>query len=106
MPSSAIGKGRGMRIEALAVAAVALSGGAATAQPLFTEVTATHLPPRIEGRCMDTASGDVDGDGDLDLALAIEFDPKILLLNDGEARFRDASAQLPRAVHDSEDVAF
>jgi hypothetical protein len=87
--------------------AVTLAGGVAAAQPpLFTEVTATHLPPRIEGRCMNAAAGDADGDGDLDLALAIEFDTKILLLNDGAARFRDASAQLPRAVHDSEDVAF
>src|SRR6185503_10971460 len=48
MRSSVIGKGRGMRIEALAVAALALSGGTAAAQ-LFTEVTATHLPPRTEG---------------------------------------------------------
>jgi hypothetical protein len=36
----------------------------------------------------------------------MEFEPKVLLLNDGAARFSDSSAQLPRAVHDSEDVAF
>ena len=55
---------------------------------------------------MNAAAGDADGDGDLDLALAMEFEPKVLLLNDGAARFRDASAQLPRTIHDSEDVAF
>jgi hypothetical protein len=55
---------------------------------------------------MDAAAGDVDGDGDLDLALAMEFETKVLLLNDGQGRFRDASSQLPRVVHDSEDVAF
>jgi anthraniloyl-CoA monooxygenase len=33
----------------------------------------------------------------------MEFQPNVLLLNDGTARFRDASAQLPSAEHDSED---
>jgi hypothetical protein len=36
----------------------------------------------------------------------MEFEPNVLLLNDGAGRFRNASSQLPRAVHDSEDVAF
>ena len=94
-----------MRTGALA-AALALSASTIAAQPLFTEVTATQLPPRLEGRCMDAAAGDADGDGDLDLALAMEFERNVLLLNDGAARFRNASAQLPGAVHDSEDVAF
>jgi hypothetical protein len=83
-----------------------LVGAHATAQPLYIEVTATHLPAGLAGRCMDSVAGDADGDGDLDLALAMEFQPNVLLLNDGSARFRDASAQLPRAEHDSEDVAF
>jgi hypothetical protein len=60
----------------------------------------------LAGRCMDAVAGDADGDGDADLALAMEFQPNVLLLNDGGARFRDASAQLPRAEHDSEDIAF
>ena len=76
------------------------------AQPLYTEVTRTHLPSGLAGRCMDSAAGDADGDGDLDLALAMEFEPNVLLLNDGAAHFRNASAQLPRTEHDSEDVAF
>lgn len=73
---------------------------------LYEEITATHLPPQLAGSCMNAAAGDADGDGDLDLALAMEFEPKVLLLNDGAGKFSDASAQLPAAVHDSEDVAF
>jgi hypothetical protein len=88
------------------VASTWLVAGGLGAQPLYTDATATHLPARIAGQCMDAAAGDVDGDGDLDLALAMEFEPKVLLLNDGAGRFRNASAQLPRAVHDSEDVSF
>ena len=59
--------------------------------PLFSEVTTTHLPAGIAGRCMDAAAGDVVGDGDLDLALALEFEPNILLLNDGSGRFENVS---------------
>jgi hypothetical protein len=55
---------------------------------------------------MNAAAGDADGDGDLDLALAMEYEPKVLLRNDGRGRFSDASVELPRDVHDSEDVAF
>jgi hypothetical protein len=73
---------------------------------LFTDVTAANLPAGLAGRCMNAAAGDADGDGDLDLALAMEYDPNILLLNDGRGRFSDASIELPRTVHDSEDVAF
>lgn len=94
------------RTAILALTVVAVSAAPAWAQSLFTEVTATHLPTGLAGRCMDAASGDVDADGDLDLALAMEFETKVLLLNDGQGRFSDASAQLPRAIHDSEDVAF
>ena len=95
-----------MRSEIIAAAALAIFGTAGAAQPLYPEMTATHLPQGLAGPCMNAAAGDVDGDGDLDLALAIEYDPKVLLLNDGAARFRNASLQLPRTIHDSEDVEF
>jgi hypothetical protein len=95
-----------MRIVAFAATALAFIGARTVAQPLYIDVTATHLPAGLVGRCMNAAAGDADGDGDLDLALAMEFEPKILLLNDGRGRFTDASSQLPRTVHDSEDVAF
>jgi len=84
----------------------ALLGGRIVAQPLYTEVTATHLPAGIAGACMNAHAGDADGDGDPDLALAMEYEPKVLLLNDGAGKFSNASSQLPRTVHDSEDVAF
>ncbi len=95
-----------MRSGIFIAAALVSIGGPALAQPLYTEVTATHLPRGLAGRCMDAAAGDADGDGDLDLALAMEYESNVLLLNDGTARFRNASAQLPRTEHDSEDVAF
>src|SRR5262245_41876567 len=95
-----------MRSGTLPAIALVLVGVPAAAEPLYTEVTATHLPPGLAGPCMNAAAGDVDGDGDLDLALAMELVPKVLLLNDGSGRFSDASAKLPRTIHDSEDVAF
>ena len=95
-----------MRSVAPPAVALVLVGVSASAEPLFTEVTETHLPPGLAGPCMNAAAGDVDGDGDLDLALAMEFAPKVLLRNDGSGRFSDASGKLPRTVHDSEDVAF
>ncbi len=95
-----------MRSEAFTALAMALCGVRAAAQPPYTEVTTTHLPSGLAGPCMDAAAGDADGDGDLDLVLAMEFETNVLLLNDGMARFRNASAQLPRTEHDSEDVAF
>jgi hypothetical protein len=90
---------------AMVSAAVFVFAGSPAAGQLFTEVTTTHLPAGIAGRCMDAAAGDADGDGDLDLALAMEYEPNVLLLND-RGRFSNASARLPRASHDSEDVAF
>src|SRR5262245_27005326 len=50
-------------IELFACAACAGAASAA-AQPLYTEVTATHLPPDLAGACMSAAAGDIDGDGD------------------------------------------
>jgi hypothetical protein len=79
---------------------------AAAQSALYTDVTDTHLPPDLAGACMAAAAGDIDGDGDLDLALAMEFQPKVLLANDGHGVFADVSAQMPRTVHDNEEVAF
>jgi hypothetical protein len=90
------------------VVAAALFGAAAVSaqSPFYRDVTDSHLPAGIAGACMNAAASDADGDGDLDLALAMEFQPKVLLLNDGRARFTNASSRLPRTIHDSEDVAF
>ena len=93
-----------MKLTAIALGCFAATG--TPAQPLYTDVTTTHLPPGLAGQCMDAAAGDADGDGDLDLALAMEYEQNVLLVNDGRGRFTNAAAQLPRAAHDSEDVAF
>lgn len=74
-------------------------------QPLYRDVTDTHLPASdLEGFSMDAAVGDVDGDGDPDLLIAHEHRPNILLLNDGEGRFTNGSDRIPSAELDSEDV--
>ena len=90
----------------LALCGGLLVQGVAAQTPLYRDVTGSHLPEALAGACMDAAAGDADGDGDLDLALAMEFQPNVLLLNDGAGHFTDASGNLPRTVHDSEDVAF
>ena len=79
--------------------------GTRPSQPLFREVTDTHLPTEIlEGLSMDAGVADMDGDGDLDIVIANEFRPNILLLNDGRGTFTDGSDRLPRTERDSEDV--
>lgn len=73
---------------------------ASGAQPLYMEVTATHLPVGLAGRCMNSVAGDADGDGDLDLVLVSEDDRKDELYlnelrgNGGTGRFIDASERL------------
>lgn len=69
----------------------------------FEEVTATHLP-RTNASVGDVEVGDVDGDGDLDLVMADwgpdspmrnDGAPPLLWLNNGDATFVDAGAQMP-----------
>ena len=46
-----------------------------TTEPLFVEVTETHLPVAdLQGFSMDAKTADVDSDGDLDIITA-NFDP-------------------------------
>ena len=89
----------------LAIAAVFAVRIGFAQEPLFTDVTATHLPP-LPPECMAAAVGDADGDGDPDMALAIERQPNVLILNDGTGVFVNVSERLPRTIHDSEDTEF
>lgn len=73
----------------------------------FLDATRERLPAiDLLGNSMDVEPGDLDGDGDLDLVIASEFQPNILLFNDGKGHFSNASAErLPQVAHDSEDIA-
>ncbi|HAA13325.1 MAG TPA: hypothetical protein DCE41_17200 [Cytophagales bacterium] len=93
---------------------------ASFAQPVFTEVSKTHLPDlaRSGRNSMDAFPVDIDGDGDLDLVIAVEFYKNMILINTGKGQFKNGSNRLPDPVaesdaqpypyyphHDSEDVA-
>ena len=54
---------------------------------------------------MDVRATDVDNDGDLDVILANEFQPNVLLLNDGKANFHIKEKAFSSVSHDSEDIA-
>lgn len=71
---------------------------------LFVDATATHLPATA-GSSMDAQAFDADGDGDLDLLVAKEFQPNVLLLNDGSGRYTVRVGNIPNTAFDSEDVA-
>ncbi|MFK7926121.1 MAG: FG-GAP repeat domain-containing protein [Bacteroidia bacterium] len=73
----------------------------------FIDATRERLPAiDLLGNSMDVEPGDLDDDGDLDLVIASEFQPNILLFNDGKGHFTNASAErLPQVAHDSEDIA-
>jgi len=77
-----------------------------TSSDFFEDVTASHLPEGVtDALSMDARPVDVDADGDLDIIIANEHRANILLLNDGNGQFSDASeARLPRGEHDSEDI--
>ncbi|TNE40598.1 MAG: VCBS repeat-containing protein [Alphaproteobacteria bacterium] len=98
-----------MIFERLFGAALLLSAGtsAALAEPRFVDATGDALVSHTtSGNSMDGEAVDIDGDGDIDLIVAAEFQPNILLINDGSGRLVDESAQrFPRQRHDSEDIA-
>lgn len=72
---------------------------------LFTDAS-TNLPAAASGASMDVRAADLDGDGDRDIVLAREFQPNVVLRNEGNGIFVNATiGNLPQEVHDSEDVA-
>lgn len=70
----------------------------------FVDVTKTHLPQGLIGRCMDAAAHDFDKDGDIDIMLAMEYVNNILLINNGKGKF-GLAVDLPSNQRDSEDIA-
>lgn len=100
------------RCRRLAWAASLLAAGACHAQtpqdegkqPVFRDVTATHLPQASRLHALDVALADFDGDGDLDAALAVEADSNRLYLNDGQGRFAWREGAFGQHSHDTEHV--
>jgi hypothetical protein len=75
---------------------------------VYRDLSSTHLPEVAKAagqRSMEARAVDVDADGDLDLIVAREARPNVLLLNDGQGRFSDASGRIPQVALDSEDIA-
>lgn len=78
----------------------------ALAQTIYSDSTRYHLPASMPENGMDVEAVDIDRDGDLDIILANEFQPNVILFNDGTGHFTNASiGRLPQVVHDSEDIA-
>lgn len=73
----------------------------------FKEVTDSHLASSAtNSNSMDGQAIDIDQDGDIDMILAMEFQPNLILINDGTGRLVDESrSRFPSAGHDSEDIA-
>lgn len=118
------GVARTALISAILASAVLAPGAQAQTDTPFRleDVTDSHLPDSPLRNSMDAGVADLDGDGDLDLVVPQEFLRNKVLLNDGGARFADASNRLPPlapaeiaggppqlagplAGHDSEDVS-
>ena len=99
--------------------AAAPSGDVVLSGPGFIDATDRLLPPPavLPVRTMDAEAADLDADGDLDLVLAGEWEPNVVLLNDGEGRFSATPLPVPpglaaparapglAAGYDSEDIA-
>lgn len=93
-----------LAILAMMTGAVSCSNEPAT---VFRDRSEARLPTdALGGFSMDAAPADIDNDGDTDILIAHEYEPNILLINDGTGTFTDESAaRLPQVDRDSEDIA-
>jgi hypothetical protein len=72
---------------------------------LYRDVSAENIPV-LSGPGMDVETADIDADGDKDIFIASEYQPNILLINNGNGFFADSSIRrLPRKFLDDEDIA-
>lgn len=96
---------RCVRAAVAASALVAVLAIPITAQPLFRDSTSLKMPgPFTYENGMDVEAVDIDRDGDRDVIIADEFEPNILLLNDGRGNFAESTGAFPAVIHDSEDI--
>lgn len=96
-----------MKVSALRLTFLIASAAiAAPAGAQMFENLSDRLPqkPGI-GHSMSAKTADINGDRIDDLLIAMERGENRLLLGDGKGGFSDASAILPRAARDSEDLA-
>jgi hypothetical protein len=64
---------------------------------LYTDASANLPNNGARGPSMDVRAADLDKDGDLDLVFAREFQPNVILLNNGTGVFTNAPAgRLPQ----------
>ena len=73
--------------------------------PPFCDVTLQNLPKlSSKDRNMDARPIDIELDGDIDIVVAREFQPNIVLVNDGSGKFSIDDKRLNFAARDSEDI--
>jgi hypothetical protein len=83
---------------ALALASLMISYPQASVQaPIFEK-----SPQVIQGasRTWGSAAADLDGDGDLDIVLAALVSGPLVLINDGNGRFRASDQTMDTEMHD------
>lgn len=94
---------RSIRLLPLLLAAAPLHAAPPT-QPVFIDVTSTHVPQAPDLHAVDAVMIDVDGDGDLDVVVAVEHGPNALYLNDGKGKLTWKPGAFGNADGDNEHV--
>ncbi len=80
-------------------------GGDEDSSAVYKNVTAANLP-NLNEISRDAKAADIDADGDLDLIIAVEGDANRILINNGNAFFRDETVRrLPASAFNGRDVA-